>query len=83
MWGLKRPGSGELQAALATASDWGGVKTGRIIGVHRTTAWAWVKLAQAAAESAGEIPKGRKIDAPKKGFLLTDVNLISQKMARQ
>ena len=40
----------ELGAAFQTALAYGNVSEGRIIDVHRSTAWRWVQRAHARAE---------------------------------
>ena len=51
----------ELGAAFQTALAYGNVSEGRIIDVHRSTAWRWVQRAHARAEQLGAIPPGREI----------------------
>ena len=48
----------ELGAAFQTALAYGNVSEGRIIDVHRSTAWRWVQRAHARAEQLGAIPLG-------------------------
>ena len=55
------PLHGELGDAVRAYRDFGERITGPIVDAHRTTGWEWLKKAVAAAESAGEIPRGRKI----------------------
>lgn len=51
----------ELGAAFSVALSYGNVSDGRIIDVHRTTAWRWVQRAHARAVQLGAIPPGREI----------------------
>ena len=51
----------ELSAAFAVALSYGNVSEGRIIDVHRTTAWRWVQKAVERAEQLGAIPPGREV----------------------
>ena len=51
----------ELGAAFSVAMSYGNVSEGRIIDVHRSTAWRWVQRAHARAEQLGAIPPGREI----------------------
>jgi integrase len=50
----------ELLTALEAAAEWGGSR-GRIIPVHRATAWRWIKLAADRAVKAGELGPERHI----------------------
>ena len=49
----------ELRAAFSMALAYGNVSEGRIIDVHRTTAWRWVQKAVERAEQLGAIPLPR------------------------
>ena len=51
----------ELRAAFSVALSYGSVSEGRIIDVHRTTAWRWVQRAHARAEQLGAILPGRQL----------------------
>ena len=51
----------ELGAAFSMALSYGNVSEGRIIDVHRTTAWRWVQKAVERAEQIGAIPLGREV----------------------
>ena len=51
----------ELGAAFSVALSYGKVSEGRIIDVHRSTAWRWVQRAHARAEQLGAIPPGRQL----------------------
>ena len=51
----------ELGAAFSVALSYGNVSEGRIIDVHRSTAWRWVQKAHARAEQLGAILPGREI----------------------
>ena len=51
----------ELGATFSTALAYGNVFEGRVIDVHRTTAWHWVQKAVERAEQLGAIPPGREI----------------------
>ena len=51
----------ELRAAFSMALSYGNVSEGRIIDVHRTTAWRWVQKAVERAEQLGAIPLGREV----------------------
>ena len=55
------PAHPELGAAFTVALSYGNVSEGRIIDVHRSTAWRWVQRAHAKAEQLGAIPPGREI----------------------
>ena len=50
----------ELGAAFQTALAYGNVSEGRIIDVHRSTAWRWVQKAHIRAEQLGAILPGRE-----------------------
>ena len=51
----------ELRVAFSMALAYGNVSEGRIIDVHRTTAWRWVQKAVERAEHLGAIPLGREV----------------------
>ena len=51
----------ELGAAFSTALAYGNVSEGRIIDVHRTTAWRWVQKAVERAEQLGAIPLSHEV----------------------
>ena len=51
----------ELRAAFSMALAYGNVSEGRIIDVHRSTAWRWVQKAVERAEQLGAIPLGREV----------------------
>ena len=51
----------ELQAALRSALAYGSIGQGRLVDVHPSTAWRWVKAAVRRAEELGAIVPGRKI----------------------
>ena len=51
----------DLRAAFSMALAYGNVSEGRIIDVHRTTAWRWVQKAVERAEQLGAIPLGREV----------------------
>ena len=51
----------DLRAAFSMALAYGNVSEGRIIVVHRTTAWRWVQKAVERAEQLGAIPLGREV----------------------
>ena len=51
----------ELQAALRSALSYGSIGQGRLVDVHPSTAWRWVKAAVRRAEELGAIVPGRKI----------------------
>ena len=51
----------ELGAAFSVALSYGNVSEGRIIDVHRSTAWRWVQRAHARAEQLRAIPPGRQL----------------------
>ena len=51
----------ELAAALRMALSYGNVSEGRLIDVHRVTAWRWVQAAVKRAEELGAIPPGRRV----------------------
>jgi integrase len=50
----------ELRAALRTMIAFSG-RTGRLVPVHRATAWRWVQEAQRRAVAAGALSPGRHI----------------------
>ena len=43
------------------ALSYGNVSEGRLIDVHRVTAWRWVQAAVRRAEELGAIPPGRRV----------------------
>ena len=51
----------ELAGALRTFQDFAERRTGPVLGVHRSTAWSWVKTAVSAAVDAGDVPAGRHV----------------------
>ena len=51
----------ELRAAFSTALAYGSVSEGRIIDVHRATAWRWVQKSVERAEELGAIAPGKRI----------------------
>ena len=51
----------ELQAALRSALSYGSISEGRLVDVHPSTAWRWVRAAVIRAEELGAIVPGRKI----------------------
>ena len=51
----------ELGAAFSMALSYGNVSEGRLIDVHRSTAWRWVQKAHTRAEQLGAIPPGREV----------------------
>ena len=51
----------EPGAAFSVALSYGNVSKGRIMDVHRTTAWRWVQKAHARAAQLGAIPPGRDV----------------------
>ena len=51
----------ELQAALRSALSYGSIDHGKLVDVHPSTAWRWVKSAVRRAEELGVIAPGRKI----------------------
>ena len=51
----------ELQAALKSALSYGSIGQGRLVDVHPSTAWRWVKAAVRKAEELGAIVPGRRI----------------------
>ena len=51
----------ELAAAFRMALSYGSLKQGRLIDVHRSTAWRWVQTAVARAEDLGALPPGKKV----------------------
>lgn len=54
------PVHAELKGALAAKIAYGKA-TDKLVVAHPSTAWRWVKEAQAQAEFMGTIPRGRKI----------------------
>ena len=51
----------ELRAAFSMALAYGNVSEGRIIDVHRSTAWRWVQKAVERAEQLGAKPLGHEV----------------------
>ena len=51
----------ELQAAFRSALSYGSIDEGRLVDIHPSTAWRWVKAAVRRAEELGAIAPGRKI----------------------
>ena len=51
----------ELQAALRSALSYGSISQGKLVDVHPSTAWRWVRAAVRRAEELGAIVPGRKI----------------------
>ena len=51
----------ELQTALRSALSYGSISQGRLVDVHPSTAWRWVRAAVIRAEELGAIAPGRKI----------------------
>ena len=51
----------ELAAAFRMALSYGNVSEGRLIDVHRVTAWRWVQAAVKRVEELGAIPAGRRV----------------------
>ena len=51
----------ELAAAFRLALSYGTVSDGRLVDVHRATAWRWVQAAVRRAEELGAIPVGRRV----------------------
>ena len=51
----------ELQAALSSALSYGSIDQGRLVDVHPSTAWRWVRAAVKRAEELGAIAPGRRI----------------------
>ena len=51
----------ELAAAFRMALSYGNVSEGRLIDVHRVTAWRWVQAAVRRAEELGAIQPGRRV----------------------
>ena len=51
----------ELAAAFRMALSYGNVSEGRLIDVHRVTAWRWVQVALRRAEELGAITPGRRV----------------------
>lgn len=51
----------ELQAALRSALSYGSIDQGRLVDVHPSTAWRWVRSAVRRAEELGAISPGRRI----------------------
>ena len=51
----------ELQAALRSALSYGSISQGRLVDVHPSTAWRWVRAAVTRAEEMGAVKPGRRI----------------------
>lgn len=51
----------ELAAAFRHALSYGTVSDGRLVDVHRSTAWRWVQAAVGRAEELGAISPGRRV----------------------
>ena len=51
----------DLQTALRSALSYGSIKQGKLVDVHPSTAWRWVRAAVRRAEELGAIVPGRKI----------------------
>ena len=51
----------ELAAAFRLALSYGTVSDGRLVSVHRSTAWRWVQAAVSRAEELGVIAPGRRV----------------------
>ena len=51
----------ELAAAYRLALSYGAAGGGRLVDVHRATAWRWVQAAVRRAEDMGAIPVGRRV----------------------
>ena len=51
----------ELAAAFRMALSYGNVSEGRLIDVHRVTAWRWVQTAVRRAEELGAMSPGRRV----------------------
>ena len=51
----------ELAAAFRMALSYGNVREGRLIDVHRVTAWRWVQTAVRRAEELGALLPGRRV----------------------
>ena len=51
----------ELAAAFRMALSYGNVGEGRLVEVHRATAWRWVRAAVRRAEELGAISPGRRV----------------------
>ena len=55
------PAHPELAAAFRMALSYGNVSEGRLIDVHKVTAWRWVQTAVRRAEELGAISPGRRV----------------------
>ena len=55
------PDAPELEAALRSRLDYGGIKRGLIFEASRSTAWRWLKRALVRAVELNQIPPGRKV----------------------
>ena len=51
----------ELSAGLANHIRYRRLASGRLVTVHKSTAWRWVKAAAAKAMDSGTIPVGRRV----------------------
>lgn len=51
----------ELRAAFVLVLSYANPGEGRIIDVHRSTAWRWIQKAAARAEARGALPRRRKL----------------------
>ena len=51
----------ELAAAFRLALSYGTVSDGRLVDVHRSSAWRWVQSAVRRAEELGAVPSGRSV----------------------
>ena len=50
-----------LQAAFRSALSYGSISSGRLVDIHPSTAWRWVRAAVTGAEELGAIVPGCKI----------------------
>ena len=64
----------ELGAAFSVALSYGNVSDGRIIDVHRTTAWRWVQRAHATSRTAWRDTAGA---GDRKPYLATQLRTAS------
>ena len=51
----------ELQAALRSALSYGSISQGKLVDVHPSTAWRWVRAAVTRTEELGAVAPGRRI----------------------
>ena len=51
----------ELQAALRSMLSYGSISQGKLVDIHPSTAWRWVRAAVRRPEELGAIVPGRKI----------------------